>query len=132
MALKSFYIYFNEIVITPKISSEIDLEKNSDLQAGIWFGSVALSPIITFIFYSFLFHFILSYSILFYSIYFILFHFIFFIFFQFYCQSSSLYVILLVVFQLYNELRHTHKREMELSTPDCTSSYFCHLFTDLC
>ena len=29
-------------------------------------------------------------------------------------------------------MRHTHKQEMELSTPDCTSSYFCHLFTDLC
>ena len=25
-----------------------EVEKNSDLQAGIWFGSVALSPIITF------------------------------------------------------------------------------------
>ena len=50
------------------------VQENSDLQAGIWFGSMAQSPIITFIFYSFLFYFIL-----FSSIYFIIFHFIFFI-----------------------------------------------------
>ena len=35
-------------------------------------------------------------------------------------------------FHLYNELRHTHKQEMELLTHDCTSSCFCHLFTDPC
>ena len=48
------------------------------------------------------------------------------------CLSSSLYSISLVVFHLYNELRHTHKQEMDLSTHDCTSSFFCHLFTDPC
>ena len=29
-------------------------------------------------------------------------------------------------------MRHTHKKEMDLSTHECTSSCFCHLFTDLC
>ena len=38
----------------------------------------------------------------------------------------------LVVFHLYNELRHTHKQEMELKTCVCTSSYFCHFFTNSC
>ena len=39
-------IFFYNIkirLVTPKIN----LVKNSDLQAGIWFGSVALSPIFT-------------------------------------------------------------------------------------
>ena len=34
------------------------------------------------------------------------------------------------VFLLYNDLRHTHKQEMELTTCVCTSFYFCQLFTD--
>ena len=47
-------------------------------------------------------------------------------------QRRPLVPISLVVFHLYNELRHTHKQEMELRTCVCTSSYFCHLFTDPC
>ena len=45
-------------------------------------------------------------------------------------QRRPLVPIFLVVFHLYNELRHTHKQEMELRTCVCTSFYFCHLFTD--
>ena len=46
--------------------------------------------------------------------------------------TPTLVPIFLVVFHLYNELRYTHKQEMELRTCVCTSSYFCHLFTDPC
>ena len=69
----------------------------------------------------------------------ILYYFIFFYLIFFYSMFSFLVVFLLynftiflVVFHLYNELRHTHKQEMELRTCVCTSSYFCHLFTDPC
>ena len=48
------------------------VQENSDLQAGIWFGSVAPSPIITF------------FLLIFILFYFILFHFIFFTFILFY------------------------------------------------
>ena len=85
-------------------------------------------------FYFISFYFILSYF------YYILFYFIFFfILFYFILFLSFLVVFLLynftmflVVFHLYNELRHTHKQEMELQTCVCISSYFCHLFTDPC
>ena len=101
------------------------------------------------LFYSILTYLNLSYFTLFTSFYFynfISFNFFYFILHKliipFYCFilffinliycSSSLYIISLVVFHLYNELRHTHKKEMDLSTHECTSLCFCHLFTDLC
>ena len=70
---------------------------------------------------NFLFYFILFYFILFYFI---------FSFLVVFLQYN--FTISLVVFHLYNVLRHTHKQEMELRTCVCTSSYFCHLFTDPC
>ena len=64
------------------------------------------------------------------------------IFFATFCTHLCLFIlsrlypiqftIFLVVFHLYNKLRHTHKQEMELKTCVCTSSYFCHLFTNSC
>ena len=58
------------------------------------------------------------------------------IFFKFlYCVdncNADAHADFLVVFHFYNELRHTHKQEMELKTCVCTSSYFCHFFTNSC
>ncbi len=90
------------------------------------------------LFYFHLFYFILFYYVLFILSYLILFY-CFFYFISFYFIFSFLVVfllynftILLVVFHLYNGLRHTHKQEMELWTCVCNSYYFCHLFTDPC
>ena len=95
-----------------------------------------ISSYLLMLFYLIKFDFILFQFILFY---FILLCFILFYFISFYFIFSFLVVfllynftILLVVFHLYNELRHTHKQEMELRTCVCTSYYFCHLFTDPC
>ena len=84
-------------------------------------------------YYFTLFYFTLFYSILFYLVlfcfilfYFILFHFILFlVVFLFYNLKYSL-----VLFLLYNDLRHTDKQEMELPTCVCTSLHFCQLLTD--
>ena len=78
-----------------------------------------------------LFHFILFYLNLFYlmSDYVILYYFIFSFLVVF---GLYLFTIFLVVFHLFNELWHTHKQEIQLQTCVCTSSYFHHLFTNLC
>ena len=88
------------------------------------------------LFYFILFYFILFYFILFYfnlfyfiSYYVILYYFIFSFLVVFVLYD---FTISLVVFHLYNELRHTHKQEMELQTCVCTSFYFHHLFTNPC
>ena len=80
------------------------------------------------LFYFVLFNFISFYLILLFS-YLILSYFIFSFLVVFLLYN---FTILLVVFHLYNGLRHTHKQEMELRTCVCNSYYFCHLFTDPC
>ena len=77
--------------------------------------------------FCFLFHIILSYFFSFSLFYFILFHFIAY-FISFYFISNHPFV----VFLLFNELRHLHIQEVELSTCVFTSFHFCQLFTDPC
>ena len=90
------------------------------------------------IFFLFLIFYFYSLFIYFFFFSFFLFFYFLFIFISFYFISFYFLVVFLVynlkyslvVFRLYNDLRHTHKQEMELPTCVCTSFHFCQLFTD--
>ena len=101
----------------------VKLNKQDRYRSGVAelvLGIAVLRSLIYVAFYSILFHFICIFYF-----YLILFHFILFSTRLPSKQSNHPFVVF-----LYNELRHTHKQEIEFWTCVCTSFHFCQLFTD--